>query len=273
MDFSLSEEQVLLRDSARDFLDQEWPLPELRRMLDAEEAPSAADAFWLKVGELGWPALLIDEDYDGLGLGLFDLAVLMEECGRRLIPGTLHASGILSALALGALGNPVAKEKYLPDIAEGRLKATVGVYEPGSVWTSMLLQPPTNGSVTKRYVPEAEGAGLILVLNRTAGNSVELAVAHEVDLVNLRSMDVTRPLFEVVCETDQLERIGELRAVRHGAMPGASAASNQAPSLRDRRMTRYNFPHEWVEHQGPLISILSSHRMLHIRGTLLSSRG
>lgn len=208
MDFSLSEEQVLLRDSARDFLDQEWPLPELRRMLDAEEASSAADAFWLKVGELGWPALLIDEDYGGLGLGLFDLAVLMEECGRRLIPGTLHASGILSAITLGALGNPAAKEKYLPDIAEGRLKATVGVYEPGSGWTSMLLQPPTNGSVTKRYVPEAEGAGLILVLNRTAGNTVELAVAHEVDLVNLRSMDVTRPLFEVVCETNKLERIG-----------------------------------------------------------------
>lgn len=209
MDFSLSDEQVLLRDSARDFLKQEWPIPELRRMLDANEASSAADAFWLKIVELGWPGLLVGEDKGGLGLGVFDLTVLMEECGRRLVPGTLHASGILAALAIEALGNAAAQQRYLSDIAEGGLKATVGVYELGSGWTTMLLQPPSNGTVTKRYVPDAAAASLILVLNRTAGNAVELAVAHEAHVANLRSMDVTRPLFEVVCKTEKLERIGE----------------------------------------------------------------
>ncbi len=208
MDFSLTDEQVLLRDSARDFLGQEWPVAELRRMLDANNASAAADALWAKTVDLGWPGLLVSEENGGLGLGLFDLAVLLEQTGRRLIPGTLFASGTLAALALETLGSKPARERYLPAIAEGALKATVGVYEPGSGWTTMLLQPPS-GLVTKRFVPEAAGADLTLIVNRTGGNVVELAVASGAESTDLHSMDVTRPLFEIACRTEDLETIGK----------------------------------------------------------------
>lgn len=209
MDFSLSDEQILLRDSAREFLATEWPVPELRRMLDPGQADSAASGLWLKMAELGWLAILVGEDDGGLDLGMFDLVVLMDETGRRLIPGGLHASGVLAATAIGRVGTAQARQRFLPDIAEGLKKATVGVYEAGSGWSPMLLEPHSAGSgQTKRYVPDAATADVILFLSRTGGNAVELAVAHEPEITDLQSMDVTRPLFEVSCKPGMLETIG-----------------------------------------------------------------
>ena len=209
MDFSLTEEQVLLRDSAREFLTTEWPVAELRRMLEPDDAPNADCALWSKIAGLGWPGLLIREEYEGLGLGIYDLAVLMEVVGKHLIPGTYFASGILASLALETLGNEESCQKYLPEIAEGRLKATLGVYEPGSGWNAMMLQTPSKGSITKRFVPSAAGANLILFLNRTDGNDIELAVATESTFQDLNSMDVTRPLYEVECSISRLEPVGK----------------------------------------------------------------
>ncbi len=208
MDFSLNEEQMLLRDSARAFLNAEWPTSQLRLLVDDTDSEVTTESLWSQMADLGWAGLLINEDNGGLGLGMFDLSVLMEEAGRRLIPGTLHASGILAATALELVGSDDAKKRYLPDLAEGRTKATVGVYEAGSGWTPMLLQPVRNGSARKRFVPEAAAADVILLLNRTGGNAVELCVAQEPVISNLNSMDVTRPLFEVTCESSALEPIG-----------------------------------------------------------------
>ncbi len=228
MDFSLNEEQVLLRDSAREFLGQEWPSAELRRMLDAADGAVAAGALWSKMSDLGWPGLLVSEDYDGLGLGMFDLAVLMEETGAALIPGTLHASGLLAASALEALADEDSCQKYLPDIAEGKLKATVGIYEPGSGWTPMMLAPEAGEAVTKRYVPDAASADLILFVNRTGGNGAQIAIAHESQAEDLNSIDVTRSLSQVTCAADKLEVLGEgtiadVQAVIDRATIGLSA--------------------------------------------------
>ena len=228
MDFSLNEEQILLRDSARDFLGAEWPSAELRRMLDAADGADAAAALWSKMSDLGWPGLLVNEDYDGLGLGMFDLAVLMDETGAALVPGTLHASGLLAVSALEALADEGACKKYLPDIAEGKLKATVGIYEPGSGWTLMMLAPEAGQVVTKRYVPDAASADLILFINRTGGNRAQISIAHETEIEDIYSMDVTRGLSQVTCSADKLEVLGEgtiadVQAVIDRATIGLSA--------------------------------------------------
>ena len=208
MDFSLNQDQTQIRDSARDFLNAEWPTAELRRLLDPSDSAASTEAVWGKMAELGWAGLLVSEDNGGLGLGMFDLAVLMEETGRRLVPGTLHASGVLAAAALEAMGTDEASQQYLPDLAEGSTKATVGIYEAGSGWTPMLLEPNGGGTVTKRFVPEAGAADLVLVLCRTGGNAVELCVAHGPTISSQNSMDATRQLFEVTCKPGTLERIG-----------------------------------------------------------------
>ncbi len=208
MDFSLTEEQVLLRDSAREFLASEWPTAELRRLLDPDDGPLAAESIWSKMADLGWAGSLVSEENGGLGLGMFDLAVLMEEAGRRLIPGTLHASGVLAAVALEIFGSDAAKVRYLPGLANGAVKATLGVYEADSGWTPMLLASGRSDSVTKRHVPQAATADVVLMLNRTGGNAAELCVAHEPAVSDLESMDVTRPVFEVTCKAASLEPVG-----------------------------------------------------------------
>lgn len=228
MDFRFTDEQVMLRDSARSFLTEEWPVPELRRMLDPADSEAAASALWTKVADLGWPGLLVSEDNGGLGLGMFDLATLMEEAGRHLIPGMLPASGVLAALAIETLGDDAAKQRLLPDLAEGRLKATLGVYEPGSGWTTMLLRPPAGETVTKRYVPAAAATDLTLFANRTGGNDVALAVANNAATTDLHSIDVTRPLFQVSCEPGDLEPVGggtlaDLQSVLDRAAIGLAA--------------------------------------------------
>ena len=86
MNFTLTEEQELLRKEARDFLAQEWPSATMREMLEEGKAPT--EEFWFKIAKLGWPGLVIAEEFDGLAAETLELAVLMEEMGRRLVPGT-----------------------------------------------------------------------------------------------------------------------------------------------------------------------------------------
>lgn len=209
MDFKLTDDQVLLRSSARRLMTVEWAAAELRAMLDPPQAASATTAIWSKMVSLGWAALLVDEEHEGLGMGMFDLAVLMEETGQALIPGTLHSSAVLATGALQALGTPAARERHLPEMAEGGLRATVGIYEPDSGWSPMRLSVGSDSRVVKRLVPDAAAAGLVLVVNRISGNRVQLARARGATVTDLQSMDVTRPLYQVTCDRALLEPIGE----------------------------------------------------------------
>ena len=69
MDFALTEEQELLRNEARDFLEQEWSSPAMREMLDDPRPPT--EMIWAKIAQLGWPGLVIPEEYQGTGVGSF----------------------------------------------------------------------------------------------------------------------------------------------------------------------------------------------------------
>ena len=180
MDFTLTEEQQLLRSSAREFLKEEWPVAEMRRCLDGD-GKAAADALWPKIIELGWPALLIDEQYEGLGQSVLDLVLLMEEMGRKVIPGTFFSSGVGAALALQRMGSDDAKAKYLPKIAEGEIRATLAVADNPRRW---------------RYVPDAAGAHLI-VQAVPNGSNVELRLHEGVDADEIASLDPTRSLSDI----------------------------------------------------------------------------
>ena len=180
MDFTLTEEQELLRSSARDFLTQEWPVAQMRRCLDGEGA-QAADELWPKIVELGWPALLIDEEYEGLGQGAFDLVLLMEEMGRKVIPGTFFSSGVAAAVALQRMGSDDAKSKYLPKIAEGEIRATLAVADHPKRW---------------KYVPDAAGADLVVAVV-PSGSGVELRLLENFEAEDLAGLDPTRSLGQV----------------------------------------------------------------------------
>ena len=159
MDFTLNEDQRMLRSSAREFLQQEWPAAQMRRMLDPEDGARAAVELWGKVVELGWPLLLVPEDEDGLGSGVFDLAVLMEEMGRRLVPGEFLGSAVVATL----LGKPVDETR-----------------------AAVLFEDDER----LRYAIGAAGADEILLV-RNGGELVRLGAGeHEVT----PSLDLTRAL-------------------------------------------------------------------------------
>ena len=84
MDLSLTEEQQLLQDSARDFLRQECPTTHVRAM--EEDATGYSPELWQKLTELGWTGLMFPEQYGGSGYTFVELCVLMEEFGRALLP-------------------------------------------------------------------------------------------------------------------------------------------------------------------------------------------
>jgi alkylation response protein AidB-like acyl-CoA dehydrogenase len=97
MDFAFSEEQEMLRRSARDFLAKECSPKVVRKLM---ESPDAYDpGLWAKIAGLGWTALGIPEQYGGVG-SFLDLVVVLEEAGRALLPGPFFATMGLAVPAL-----------------------------------------------------------------------------------------------------------------------------------------------------------------------------
>src|SRR3979411_2822302 len=124
MDFAFSEEQEMLRRSARDFLAKECPPKLVRKMMDG---PAAHDpALWKKMAGLGWTSLGIPETYGGAGTYL-DLIVVLEECGRALLPGPFFATMGLAVPALIEAGSEPQKKGALGAIAEGKARATLAM--------------------------------------------------------------------------------------------------------------------------------------------------
>ena len=174
MDIGFSEEQELLRDTARKFLDAACTTKFVRERMETAEA--VTPEFWAQLAEQGWLGILYPEEDGGSGLGLTDLVVLMEEMGRAVMPGPYLATVLLGGAAIREAGSAAQRGEYLPAIAEGRLKATLAATEPNARWDAsgvMLEAQPMRGgfnlSGTKLFVPDAHLADIIVVAITNAG--------------------------------------------------------------------------------------------------------
>src|ERR1700726_1824804 len=112
MDIGFSEEQEMLRETARKFLDDECTTQFVRRLMATEEAITAE--FWKKLAEQGWLGILYSEEDGGSGMGLVDLVVLMEEIGRAVMPGPYPATVLLGGAAIATAGSPGQRRVCLP---------------------------------------------------------------------------------------------------------------------------------------------------------------
>jgi alkylation response protein AidB-like acyl-CoA dehydrogenase len=213
MDFGFSQEQDLLRQTARSFLEKECPSAFVRRMMD--EPAGTTDELWQSLAELGWTGLVYPETYGGVGLGFVDLTVVLEEMGRVVMPGPFFSTVLLGGLALLEAGSESQKQEWLPKIAAGTARATLALVEEQTGWDAGAIQLPakTKGgrfvlSGTKLFVPDAHTADLLVVAARTA-RATRDAPAHGVSLflvpadakgvrtTLLPTMDQTRKLCEV----------------------------------------------------------------------------
>ncbi len=171
MDFELSEDQKMLRKTARDFLANECTKAYVREMELDEKGYSPQ--MWHKMADLGWMGLPFPEQCGGWGGSFLDLAVLMEEMGRACLPGPFMASVVLGGLTILEAGSEAQKERYLPAVAGGEvftlaLTEPDGRYDPASIRTTARAQGDDYViSGTKLYVPDAHVASHLVVAART----------------------------------------------------------------------------------------------------------
>ena len=173
MDFAFSEEQEMLRSSARDFLAKECSSKVVRKLMESSDTYD--DGLWKKVAGLGWTALGIPEEYGGVGTFL-DLVVVLEEAGRALMPGPFFATMGLAVPAILEAGTEAQKKEALGAIAQGSARATLAFTEPSGKWDAgsvTLTAKPSGGGWqldgVKQFVPDAEAADYIVVAARTRG--------------------------------------------------------------------------------------------------------
>jgi len=172
MNFSLDEEQVMLKTSARNFLEKECPKRLVRDMAESKQGYSPD--LWKKMAELGWMGLVFPEEYGGVGSTFLDLAVLLEEMGRALLPGPFVPTVVLVGRPILAAGTQPQKRRFIPGIADGSLMATLAFLEP-SAWlgaSGINVRATASGkdfviNGTKLFVPDTHVADYILCVTRT----------------------------------------------------------------------------------------------------------
>jgi alkylation response protein AidB-like acyl-CoA dehydrogenase len=202
MDFDFTQEQVMLRDLTREFFTRESTPRTVRSVM--QDPRGFSDATWQQMAEMGLQGLTIDGGYGGQGLGMVELALVLDEMGRAAYPGPFFATVVLAASAIAESGQESQMARYLPDIARGRTRATLALIEERLSWTPAAVQLTAlrqGDSFTlsgeKRFVPFAHVADLILVAARTSadrtdGTTVFVVPADAAGLSQVANVEMDR---------------------------------------------------------------------------------
>ena len=127
MDLSLTHRQQTIKDAARKFFEAECPTT-LVRAMESDERGYTSE-LWERLAALGWLGLPFPSEFGGSGGSLTDLAVLLEEFGRALVPGPFFNSAVVVGLTVLDAGSDTQRAEILPRIADGSLIATAALLE------------------------------------------------------------------------------------------------------------------------------------------------
>jgi alkylation response protein AidB-like acyl-CoA dehydrogenase len=256
MNFGFTEEQDILRDQVRKFLDQESAIPAVRKI---SATPKGYDTeLWQKAAELGWLGLTTPEALGGSGLNWVDLVVLLEEQGRTLHPSPF-ISNILAVTAICEFGSDEQKQRFIPSLLNGSSIGTLAFLEEDDQLAASAIQfiahEEGDGFVldgTKHFVSDAAQATLFVVACRSSKDqSIQLLIAEQGEQIsakNCTTMDSSKregqvsfdkyyvPVENVLSQVTDGEaavtRLNDLGAVAVtaemiGAAEGAMAITNQ----------------------------------------------
>src|ERR687895_166018 len=190
MNFDFSDDQQAIKRTAKELLAERFKMERVRELAEAGEYD---DATWKELCELGWPGIFVGEEHGGQGLGTVELIILMEELGYALAP-LPFLSNAAAGLALELAGSDEQKERWLPGIASGEARGTVGLVRDGEA----------------RLVPDADSAEVIVLLTPDGSGTVVEAAAAEIEPFD--AMDRTR-------------RFARVRADGGDALPGDGRAA------------------------------------------------
>ncbi|MBB3665596.1 alkylation response protein AidB-like acyl-CoA dehydrogenase [Prauserella sediminis] len=169
MTLAVSDEQEELRRSVRRLLTDRASTADVRRVMETDEGHDPS-VWALMADQLGLPAIALPEEYGGLGFGVAELSIVLEELGGALSPEPFLSSIALAARTLALSGDTEAAARWLPGLADGTRTAAFAVSEPGRDWT--LEQSTTRFDGTgltgvKTFVIDGERADLLLVTAAT----------------------------------------------------------------------------------------------------------
>ncbi|MBV1879839.1 MAG: acyl-CoA/acyl-ACP dehydrogenase [Pseudomonadales bacterium] len=211
MNFGFTEEQALLREQVRKFLDEKCPMTKVRELMRSEDGYSPE--LWQQMADLGWLGLTIDPEYAGVGMGWVDLLVVLEEMGRSLFPSPF-ISTTLVATTLTDVASKTQQQQYLPAIATGKTIATLALLDNADNPTTDNIQlnaTNTAGSFTlngeKPFVADAGVATLFLVAFRDQGQLYLGLVEREqagVSTTTSATMDLTKRTGSLMLKDVQL---------------------------------------------------------------------
>ena len=207
MNFTFTEEQLLLQESARQFFAGNSDSAAVRRAMNSEDGFDAA--IWSRlVNDMGWAGIAVPEAYGGLGLGQLEVAIVQQETGRTLCASPFFSSVCLAIPALLAAANEAQKQHWLPLLLSGHTAALANTGrrgQPGLNGIDALLTPSADGGFTLSgeagFVVFGHVADLLLVAARAPGSTGDSGVsliALARDSAGLRvekrvAMDLTRP--------------------------------------------------------------------------------
>lgn len=229
MDFSLNEEQKLFQTSIRQFLESKGDLAIPRQYMEGND--SVLKEIWNGLGDLGYMGITVPENYGGLSMGDLTLVPILEELGRAVIPGPYPETVAFAVPLLKEYGTEEQKQRYLPEIAEGKRKVTVALYEnSGELTPSQIqLKAVERGEEfvlegQKILVPHGDTADTIIVPVRTGGSNGEYGITlllvdckdMKLGLQSQKSFDETRKMVKVTFEEVRVPKSQVLGPINAG---------------------------------------------------------
>jgi alkylation response protein AidB-like acyl-CoA dehydrogenase len=170
VNFDFTDDQQAIKSTANEMLAARFKPERVRELAEANEYDDGA---WKEMAELGWSGIFIEEEHGGQGLGVVELVILMEELGYVLAP-VPFLSNAAAGLALQFAGTDEQKERWLPGIASGEARGTVGILRDGEA----------------RLVPDADSAEVIVLVSPGGESAVVEASAAEIEPIE--TLDRTR---------------------------------------------------------------------------------
>src|SRR5438552_2759437 len=227
MDLGLSEEQELLKNAARDFLEKECPETLVREMEEDEKGYSPE--LWKKMAEQGWQGLLIPDQYGGAGFGFLDLIILLEEFGRALVPGPFISTQVGGTLPIMEGGTEQQKSYALPKIASGEAIWTLAYTEPSARFDTegVALEVKEDGNDlvlngTKLFVRDANVADFFTVVGRRPGTKGDDGI--ELVIVNANSPGISQTQLKTIAADKQSEvKFENVRVPKPSIIAGGAA--------------------------------------------------
>ncbi|MDG2308658.1 MAG: acyl-CoA dehydrogenase [Candidatus Binatia bacterium] len=177
MALALTEEQQILQSTAREFIAANAPVTHLRGLRDGKDATGFSRDLWAEMAKLGWAGLIEDEANGGSALGFGELAVLFEECGRKLAPSPFLASVVLAGGCVRAGAPAELRNPILSGVARGETLLALALDE-GATFAPYAVTAKAEKSGDgwvltgeKTFVLDGHVADRLVVVARTSGSS------------------------------------------------------------------------------------------------------